>query len=277
MVFFESGHHHNWFYQVEPMCMAILWYDLSQVIVQVRGCATFRPPNYWVLEAANEYLLQLNLSIMTIPEGGKGDLQQKVVCKYKLTWVVRPVLKTTCIDGINCWFCANDHSLEVTSFWTISHCVAGLYWKDLTAAHTFTKKLDCSESGSLNPGILFCWAIVACLMWLHWLGSVYLNVVADGNKMNRMEAQSPVQAAQTSQPTGQNVQSAAAAHQQTYINPALPPGYNYYYPGGIVPGTFSYTPTVYPVSCVVALFRPLLWKEVMNKIDVSEQQFWKIQ
>lgn len=70
-------------------------------------------------------------------------------------------------------------------------------------------------------------------------------------KMNRVDAQSPVQAAQTSQQQQQT--QSAAAHQQTFINPAtLPPGYNYhYYAGGMLPGGYSFTPTMFPVGNLV--------------------------
>ena len=62
-------------------------------------------------------------------------------------------------------------------------------------------------------------------------------------KLNRVDAQSPVQT-QTSQQ-----QTQAAAHQQTFINPTIPPGYGYYYPTQGMPlGGFSYTPTMFPVS-----------------------------
>ncbi|XP_074650510.1 uncharacterized protein LOC141905528 isoform X1 [Tubulanus polymorphus] len=70
----------------------------------------------------------------------------------------------------------------------------------------------------------------------------------DGGKMSRVDAQSPVQA--TQQNTQQQQQpTQSAAHQQTYISPgALPPGYGYYYPGGIMPGSFQYTtPAMFPV------------------------------
>ncbi|XP_013381667.1 protein lingerer [Lingula anatina] len=64
--------------------------------------------------------------------------------------------------------------------------------------------------------------------------------VSDG-KMNRVDAQSPIQGTQT---TPQQTQG----HQQTIFNPAtFPPGYGFYYPTpGMVPGV--YTPTVYPAQ-----------------------------
>ena len=68
---------------------------------------------------------------------------------------------------------------------------------------------------------------------------------ADG-KLGRMDAQSPVQA-QTSQ-QGQN----QSGHQQAYINPTIPPGYYNYYPGGMLPSGYSYTPTMFPVGNIVS-------------------------
>jgi hypothetical protein len=75
----------------------------------------------------------------------------------------------------------------------------------------------------------------------------FVSPGADG-KLSRVDAQSPVQGSQTSQQ-----QPTQSAHQQTYINPAatLPPGYGYYIAQtGLVPGSFSYTPTMFPVSCI---------------------------
>lgn len=70
------------------------------------------------------------------------------------------------------------------------------------------------------------------------------NVPYSDGKLSRMEAQSPT--VQTSQ----QQQQQTAQQQQQFINPTLPPGYNYYYAGGMVPGGYSYTPTVFPVPPV---------------------------
>ena len=76
-----------------------------------------------------------------------------------------------------------------------------------------------------------------------WLDCITAG--ADG-KLSRMDAQSPV-SAQNSQPQ----QQAQSAH-QAFINPTLPPAAaypNYYYAAGsVLPGGYSYTPTVFPVS-----------------------------
>lgn len=51
------------------------------------------------------------------------------------------------------------------------------------------------------------------------------------------------------------LQSATQAHQQPMINPTgLPPGYAYFYGGGMMPGSFQYgTPAIYPV-CELIIF-----------------------
>ena len=72
------------------------------------------------------------------------------------------------------------------------------------------------------------------------IGSVPYSV-ADGGKMNRVDAPSPVQGSQQSS----QQQPAQSAHQQPYINATLAPGYGYYYPNaGLLPSGFSYQPTV---------------------------------
>jgi hypothetical protein len=70
---------------------------------------------------------------------------------------------------------------------------------------------------------------------------------APDQKLTRVEAQSPVQA-QSSQ---QQQQTQSAHQQQAFINPtALPPGYYNYYPGGILPGGYSFTPQMFQVPSV---------------------------
>ncbi len=68
------------------------------------------------------------------------------------------------------------------------------------------------------------------------------------NKLARVDAQSPVNAQTSSQQQGQST-----AHQQAFINPTLPPGYNYYYPSNVLPaaaaaGGYPYAPTIFPVA-----------------------------
>ncbi len=75
---------------------------------------------------------------------------------------------------------------------------------------------------------------------------------ADG-KLNRVDAQSPVQA----QTSTQQHTPAGNTQQQAFINPAaatLPPGYNYYtYPAGMLPtGYTQYAPNVFPVGNIVS-------------------------
>lgn len=71
------------------------------------------------------------------------------------------------------------------------------------------------------------------------------------NKLTRVDAQSPVSAQTSTQQ-----QPTPSAHQQAFLNPTLPPGYNYYYPGGVLPaaaaaaGGYQYTPTMFPVPNV---------------------------
>ena len=75
------------------------------------------------------------------------------------------------------------------------------------------------------------------------------------SKMNRVDAQSPVNAAtsqhqqQQQQQSQQQPQSQQqTSHQQQF---PLPPGYNYYYPTNptLLPG-FSYNPPMFPVNQV---------------------------
>lgn len=74
----------------------------------------------------------------------------------------------------------------------------------------------------------------------------------DLTKFGRGDASSPAPATTLAQPQ-QNQTQTHHTTQQTFLNPALPPGYSYtslpYYTG--VPGlpsTFQYGPAVFPVS-----------------------------
>lgn len=93
---------------------------------------------------------------------------------------------------------------------------------------------------------------------LHWCGGwkrqVHLAspVTGDLTKFGRGDASSPAPATTLAQPQ-QNQTQTHHTTQQTFLNPALPPGYSYtslpYYTG--VPGlpsTFQYGPAVFPVS-----------------------------
>lgn len=77
-------------------------------------------------------------------------------------------------------------------------------------------------------------------------------VTGDLTKFGRGDASSPAPATTLAQPQ-QNQTQTHHTTQQTFLNPALPPGYSYtslpYYTG--VPGlpsTFQYGPAVFPVS-----------------------------
>lgn len=91
------------------------------------------------------------------------------------------------------------------------------------------------------------------LMWgvkrqIHWASPF----TGDLTKFGRGDASSPAPATTLAQPQ-QNQTQTHHTTQQTFLNPALPPGYSYtslpYYTG--VPGlpsTFQYGPAVFPVS-----------------------------
>lgn len=79
-----------------------------------------------------------------------------------------------------------------------------------------------------------------------------LLFLGDLTKFGRGDASSPAPATTLAQPQ-QNQTQTHHTTQQTFLNPALPPGYSYtslpYYTG--VPGlpsTFQYGPAVFPVS-----------------------------
>ena len=80
--------------------------------------------------------------------------------------------------------------------------------------------------------------------------SSFHSAGADG-KLNRVDAQSPVQAQTSSQQ-----HTTGSTQQQAFINPAaatLPPGYNYYtYPGSMLPAGYQYSPAVFPVGNIVS-------------------------
>lgn len=89
---------------------------------------------------------------------------------------------------------------------------------------------------------------------LGWKRQVHLvsPVTGDLTKFGRGDASSPAPATTLAQPQ-QNQTQTHHTTQQTFLNPALPPGYSYtslpYYTG--VPGlpsTFQYGPAVFPVS-----------------------------
>lgn len=83
----------------------------------------------------------------------------------------------------------------------------------------------------------------------------YTTGAGDGKGLpTRLDAQSPVTGPGAGQPAANQAQTAQPATQQQthqpFINPALPPGYNYYYPG-LVPGGYSaYPPAMFPVPPV---------------------------
>lgn len=96
------------------------------------------------------------------------------------------------------------------------------------------------------------------IVTLHWCGGergkihVASPVTGDLTKFGRGDASSPAPATTLAQPQ-QNQTQTHHTTQQTFLNPALPPGYSYtslpYYTG--VPGlpsTFQYGPAVFPVS-----------------------------
>lgn len=66
---------------------------------------------------------------------------------------------------------------------------------------------------------------------------------ADG-KYSRAETDASTVATTLSQS-----QASTQAHGQAYINPTLPPGYGYYFPGGMMTGGIPhYAPPIFPVS-----------------------------
>lgn len=82
--------------------------------------------------------------------------------------------------------------------------------------------------------------------------SPFICVPGDLTKFGRGDASSPAPATTLAQPQQSQTQTHHTT-QQTFLNPALPPGYSYtslpYYTG--VPGlpsTFQYGPAVFPVS-----------------------------
>lgn len=84
-----------------------------------------------------------------------------------------------------------------------------------------------------------------------------LCLPGDLTKFGRGDASSPAPATTLAQPQ-QNQTQTHHTTQQTFLNPALPPGYSYtslpYYTG--VPGlpsTFQYGPAVFPVSASLGL------------------------
>lgn len=93
-----------------------------------------------------------------------------------------------------------------------------------------------------------------CRQGLGWKRQLRLAspITGDLTKFGRGDASSPAPATTLAQPQ-QNQTQTHHTTQQTFLNPALPPGYSYtslpYYTG--VPGlpsTFQYGPAVFPVS-----------------------------
>ena len=80
----------------------------------------------------------------------------------------------------------------------------------------------------------------------------------DLSKFGRADASSPAPATTLAQ-SQQNQSQTHHTAQQTFLNPALPPGYSYtslpYYTGmpGL-PNTFQYGPAVFPVSAATMVF-----------------------
>ena len=132
--------------------------------------------------------------------------------------------------------------------WHCAECV-------LSNAQWSLKKIKFKELNfnQVSPGSCETRRGNSTLMWgvkrqIHWASPF----TGDLTKFGRGDASSPAPATTLAQPQ-QNQTQTHHTTQQTFLNPALPPGYSYtslpYYTG--VPGlpsTFQYGPAVFPVS-----------------------------
>lgn len=145
------------------------------------------------------------------------------------SWIHKKMPRNSALPELWRAWIATSEELLTSCVLLVLRCV---FWQKTSVSSTFQSQ----------------WKFLqVCSHCFSWTAS------ADG-KLNRVDAQSPVQA----QTSSQQQHTAGSTQQQAFINPAaaatLPPGYNYYtYPSNMLPAGYQYSPAaVFPVGNIVS-------------------------